>query len=267
MVVLQTSQSTSAQHFEGNTCNVTAAPRRWSGDIPESAVLHGLSTAWMLAAPTCIAFFSGVDLDIACTVVQVHFKRLSSAQVLHLQAEIDRELSLLTLHRLERQQEGASSRASKLHVKRINRGRKAVRSLLLNWVYWYKQDHPGTPAPIVTAEDALRGSLPWHPEEGPAGSHGPTTAEALKLRLHRVTAELERSVEELLFWPGEAANSLNLYRYQITGLTFAIWSHIRDGGELAAGKVFMLRGILGRSLALECGAQAAYAKAGLRFHS
>ena len=187
--------------------------------------------------------------------------------MLHLQTEIDRELSLLSLHRLERQQEGASSRVSKLHVKRINRGRKTVRSLLLNWVYWWKQSHPDSSAPTITVEDVLRGSPPWHPEGGAAGSHGFVVADALKLRLHRVTAELQRSIEELTFWPGEAANSVNLYRYQITSIIAAIQLHITDGGELAVGKIFLLRGLLGRLLALHTGALAAYAKAGLCFQS
>ena len=201
------------------------------------------------------------------TVVQEHFKRLCGAQVLHLQTEMDREVSLLSLHRLERRNEGPASRISKLHVKRMNRGRKTVDSLLLNWAYWFKQNHPGTPAPTVTLEDVLRGSPPWRPEGGAAGCQGIAAAHTLKLRLHRVTAELERSVEELTFVAGEAANSLNLYRFQISGVSAAIQLHIREAGELAAGKVFMLRGILGRLLTLQSRALAAYANAGLNFGS
>lgn len=198
-------------------------------------------------------------------MLQVHFKRLCGAQVLHLQTEMDREVSMVALHRLERQQEGASSRVSKLHIKRMNRGCKTVRSLLLNWIYWYKQNHPESPAPTVAVEDVLRGSPPWQHEGGAVGCHGTAAGDALKLRLHRVTAELMRSVEELKYVPGEAANSLNLYRYQISGVSATIKQHISTGGELAAGKVFLLRGILGRLLALQSGALAAYAKLGLNF--
>ena len=89
--------------------------------------------------------------------------RLAGAQVLHLQAEVDRQLSLLSLHRLERTREGASSRTSKTHIKRINKGRKAVRSLLLNWEYWYRLRQPGCSVPAYAVEDVLRGTPPWRP--------------------------------------------------------------------------------------------------------
>ena len=178
--------------------------------------------------------------------------RLAGAQVLHLQAEVDRQLSLLSLHCLERTKEGASSRTSKLHIKRINKGRKAVRSLLLNWEYWYKLRQPGCSVPAYTVEDVLRGTPPWRPSGVVPGGTDSAAVDALKMRLHRVSAELARSSEELRFILGEAANSLNLARHQITQVSKAINGHMQDGGQLATGKVFLLRGILSRLLKHAC---------------
>lgn len=193
--------------------------------------------------------------------------RLAGAQVLHLQAEVDRQLSLLSLHRLERMKEGASSRTSKLHIKRINKGRKAVRSLLLNWEYWYKLRQPGCSVPAYTVEDVLRGTPPWRPSGVVPGGTDSAAVDALKMRLHRVSAELARSSEELRFIPGEAANSLNLARYQITQVSKAINGHMQDGPQLATGKVFLLRGILSRLLKHEENALNLYAERGMKFRS
>ena len=133
--------------------------------------------------------------------------RLAGAQVLHIQAEIDRELSLLSLHLLERTREGAASRVSRLHQKRKNKGQKAVRSLLLNWEYWYKLRQPGCSVPEYSEDDVWRGSPPWRPSGDAHRGAGSTGIDALKMRLHRVSAEIARSAEELEFIPGEAANS------------------------------------------------------------
>ena len=78
-----------------------------------------------------------------CSATQVQFVRLAGAQVLHLQAGVDRKLSLLSLCCLECTREGPSSRISKLHLKRKKKGTNSVRSLLLNWEYWYKLRQSG----------------------------------------------------------------------------------------------------------------------------
>ena len=55
--------------------------------------------------------------DSAHLPLQISYKKLSTAQVLHLQSQVDRELSLLELHRIERQNEVASSIVSKVIIK------------------------------------------------------------------------------------------------------------------------------------------------------
>ena len=193
--------------------------------------------------------------------------RLAGAQVLHLQAEIDRELSMLTLHRLERTREGAAGRVSRLYTKRTNKGRKAVHSLLLNWEYWYKLRQPGSAVPVYTHDEVLLGTPPWRPSGGLSSGTGTAGVDALKMRLHRVSAELARSSEELHFIPGEAANSLNLARYQISQVSRAITVHMQDGAKLATGKVFLLRSILSRLLKHEADALKLYAEKGMTFRS
>ena len=196
--------------------------------------------------------------------VQVHFMRLAGAQVLHLQAQVDRELSMLALHRLERTREGAAGRVSRLYTKRTNKGRKAVHSLLLNWEYWYKLRQPGSTVPVYTHDEVLLGSPPWRPS---GLGTGPAAVDALKMRMHRVSAELARSSEELRFIPGEAANSLNLARYQISQVSKAITVHMQDGAKLATGKVFLLRSILSRLLKHQSDALKIYAEKKMNFRS
>ena len=199
--------------------------------------------------------------------MQGHFQRLCAAQVLHHQAEVDRELSLLALHRLDRSNEGASSRVSRLQIKRINRGRKAVRGLMTNWEFWNKQNAPNSTLAASTMEDVLRGTPPWRPAGAALESSGGAAIDALKMRLHRVSAELQRSMEELRYVPGEAANSLDLFRYQITKLSATMEAHMQESSALAAGKVFLLRGMLQRLVVLEGQAQSEYAKVRMRFSS
>ena len=67
--------------------------------------------------------------------MQVSYEKLSPAQVLHLQSQVDRELFLLELHKIERVSEGASSRASKAIKGRHDKGRELVKDLVLNWDY------------------------------------------------------------------------------------------------------------------------------------
>ena len=188
------------------------------------------------------------------------FAELCCAEVLHIQTQIEHEVSLLELHRLERSEEGASSRVTRLQIKRINKGRKTVRSLLLNWEYWWQLSHAGQILPQYAVEDTLKGTFPWRDPRLPMSGGGSASAAALKLKLHRVKAELARSQEELQYIPGDAANSLNLYRYQIQRLSRAMLCHLGQDRALATGQLFLLRGILRKVLNLEKSARLMYAQ-------
>ena len=130
------------------------------------------------------------------------------------------------------------------------------------------QDQNGEPLPAYTMNEVLRGFPPWRPAgiDG-ASAHVDSSAAiaALKMKLHRTCAELARSEEELQFISGEAANSLNLYRYQIALLLAAIESQLSHTSSFAVGKVFRLRAILRRVHALQRSAVANYATRHMTF--
>ena len=167
------------------------------------------------------------------------------------------------MHRAERTDEGAASHASRLITKRINAGCKKVRSLMLNWEFWHKRQIPEQVLPDYTIEDVFRGSPPW----GELSGAGRAGQEELRLRFYRAHAEAQRCEEEIRFLPREAANSLNLYRYQISVLCGAIESRLDCEDALAEGERFYLVGFLRKLMVLERNAQVLYSKMGMSFAS
>ena len=169
------------------------------------------------------------------------------------------------MHRRERTDEGAASHSSRLITKRINAGCKKVRNLMLNWEFWHKRQMSDQELPKYTIEDVFRGSPPWGGLSGTA----PAGEEEIQLRFYRANAEVQRCVEEMGFMPGEAANSLNLYRYQISILCRAIESRVgcENTSALAQGEVFYLVGFLRKVMVLESNALSVYAKVGMTFAS
>ena len=124
--------------------------------------------------------------------------------------------------------------------------------------------------PAYTMNKVLRGFPPWLPADTDgalAHVDGSAALAALKMKLHRYCAELARFEEALQFIPGEAADSLNLYRYQIALLLAATEGHLSHSSSLAVGKVFRLRAVLRRMLALERSAVAIHATKHMTFQS
>jgi hypothetical protein len=170
--------------------------------------------------------------------VQEHAVQLRECEIQFVQGAIEVEVAWLGLLRHEQEHQTSTVRTTQSITQRATSHRQKIRTLVASLQAWQVFMQPaGCPAPAYDEDALFAGQLPWRPETRGSSKVLELSKSAMELELYKAQHELDRTAEELSFFPADVCCLLNNNRHQRSVLVKFI---AQNAQRLSPGVLFVL---------------------------